>query len=145
MKNQFANQRITPRDPIPLPVDASASPLLDKVGQPIPPRLVPLWSRAGEVQDLLTALSRIKSAISSARETKDPLFSEVNFPTVEAELKTAYDHIKVAIPYALCPTCRGNLTATCAACAHKGFLSQFRWDRCVPQETKTLIAKSLQP
>ena len=44
------------------------SQVLDGTGWPIPTQLIPLWQRTGEVQELLTVLSRIKGALRSAQE-----------------------------------------------------------------------------
>ena len=50
------------------------SQILDGTGWPIPTQLIPLWQRADEVQEMLTALSRVKGALRAAQENKDKLF-----------------------------------------------------------------------
>lgn len=108
----------------------------DATGWPIPTQLIPLWQRADEVQEMLTALSRVKGALRSAQENKDKLFAEVNFSSALSQLDQAWTDIKTAKPFAVCPTCQGQLPDKCTLCKGRGLISEHRWNTCVTREDK---------
>ncbi len=129
--------RLTPPPPPPTEV-------LDATGWPIPTHLIPLWQRAGEVQEMLTALSRVKGALRSAQETKDKLYAEVLFSSALSHLDQAWQDLKTAKPFAVCPTCQGQLPDRCLSCKGRGFVSEFRWNTCVTREDKEFRARAKQ-
>jgi hypothetical protein len=90
------------------------------------------------VQDLLTAVSRVRVALRDAHEAGDALYAEVDHQGALAALDTAYDAIKATAPYAVCPWCRGQspMQRECRGCGGRGVLGQFRWDTIVPREMK---------
>ena len=112
------------------------SQVLDATGWPIPTQLIPLWQRADEVQEMLTTLSRVKGALRTAQETKDPLFSEVLFSSALSHLDQAWQDLKTAKPFAVCPTCQGQIPEQCRMCQGRGLISEFRWNTCVTREDK---------
>ena len=112
------------------------SQILDGTGWPIPTHLIPLWQRTDEVQEMLTALSRVKGALRSAQENKDKLFAEVNFSSALSQLDQAWTDIKTAKPFAVCPTCQGQLPDKCTLCKGRGLISEHRWNTCIPREDK---------
>lgn len=116
--------------------------VLDATGWPIPTQLIPLWHRAGEVQDLLTALSRVKGALRSAQEDRDMLFAEVNFSSALSQLDQAFTDVKTAKPFAVCPSCQGQVPENCTLCRGRGLLSEYRWNACVTREHKEFRAKA---
>ncbi len=116
--------------------------VLDATGWPIPTQLIPLWQRAGEVQEMLTALSRVKGALRSAQETKDKLYAEVLFSSALSHLDQAWQDLKTAKPFAVCPTCQGQLPDRCLSCKGRGFVSEFRWNTCVTREDKEFRARA---
>ena len=128
------------KPPLPLP----PSQILDGTGWPIPTQLIPLWQRAGEVQEMLTALSRVKGALRSAQENKDKLFAEVNFSSALSQLDQAWTDIKTAKPFAVCPTCQGQLPDQCTLCKGRGLISEHRWNTCVTREDKEFRARARQ-
>jgi len=113
----------------------------DSVGRVIPDDLVTLWERKGEVQEVLTALSQVRSAIRAAQHGRDPLYSEVNYSAALAHLDQAYTAIQVATPYAVCAFCQGH---GCKACVNRGLMSKFKWDTIVPEEHKRAIEQAVQ-
>jgi hypothetical protein len=115
--------------------------VLDKTGWPIPQKLVPIWERAFEVQELLTSMSKIKGALRGAQQDKDILFVEVNFASALAQMDQAYADVKTALPFAVCPTCQGNTPDVCQLCKGRGFISEHRWSTVVPAETKAMRQK----
>ncbi len=118
------------------------SQILDGTGWPIPTQLIPLWQRADEVQEMLTALSRVKGALRSAQENKDKLFAEVNFSSALSQLDQAWTDIKTAKPFAVCPTCQGQLPEKCTLCKGRGLISEHRWNTCVTREDKEFRARA---
>jgi len=112
------------------------SQVLDGTGWPIPTQLIPLWQRADEVQDMLTTLSRVKGGLRTAQENKDKLFAEVNFSSALSQLDQAWTDIKTAKPFAVCPTCQGQLPDKCTLCKGRGLISEHRWNTCVTREDK---------
>ncbi len=121
------------------------SQVLDATGWPIPTQLIPLWQRSGEVQEMLTTLSRVKGALRTAQETRDKLFAEVNFSSALSQLDQAWTDIKTAKPFAVCPTCQGQLPDQCTLCRGRGFISEHRWNTCVTREDKEFRFKVRQP
>jgi len=114
---------------------------VDGVGRRIPEHLVELWGRGQEVQDMLTALSRVRVAIRKAQDTEDPLFTAVPYSAALAHLDQAYDCVQVAKPYAVCAFCQGQ---GCKACGQRGLLGKFRWDTTVPREHKEAVARMVE-
>lgn len=124
----------------------AVSEVCDKTGLPIPAKRLELWNRRQEVQDMLTALSRIKCTIENAHEQKDVLFAEVNRSGVRADLVNAYNQVELALPYAVCPSCQGHVAGgTCRLCDSRGLISEFRWKQGgVTIEAKAMRAKQVE-
>ncbi len=118
------------------------SQILDGTDWPIPTQLIPLWQRADEVQEMLTALSRVKGALRAAQNNRDKLFAEVNFSSALSQLDQAWTDIKTAKPFAVCPTCQGQLPDKCTLCRGRGLISEHRWNTCVTREDKEFRAKA---
>lgn len=116
--------------------------VLDATGWPIPTQLIPLWQRAAEVQEMLTGLSRYKGALRAAQDSKDLLFAEVNFSSALSQLDQAWYDIKTAKPFAVCPTCQGQLPDKCTLCKGRGLISEHRWNTCVTREDKEFRARA---
>jgi len=112
------------------------SQVLDGTGWPIPTQLIPLWHRADEVQEMLTTLSRVKGALRTAQDNKDKLFAEVNYSSALSHLDQVWTDVQTAKPFAVCPTCQGQLPDKCTLCKGRGFISQHRWNTCVTREDK---------
>ena len=120
------------------------SQVLDGTGWPIPTQLIPLWQRAEEVQEMLTTLSRVKGTLRTAQDNRDKLFAEVNFSSALSQLDQAWTDIKTAKPFAVCPTCQGQLPDQCTLCKGRGFISEHRWNTCVTREDKEFRFKARQ-
>jgi hypothetical protein len=116
--------------------------VVDGTGWPVPTHLIPLWQRAGEVQELLTILSRVKGALRTAQEKQDKLFAEVSFSSALSQLNQAWTDIQTAKPFAVCPTCQGQLPDNCTLCRGRGLISEHRWKTCVTSEDKAFRAKA---
>ncbi len=118
------------------------APVVDGTGWPIPTHLIPLWQRMDEAQEMLTTLSRVKGALRTAQEAKDKLFTEVNFSSALSHLDQAWTAIKTAKPFAVCPTCQGQLPDQCTLCRGRGLISEHRWNACVTREDKAFREKA---
>ena len=120
------------------------SQVLDGTGWPIPTQLIPLWHRADEVQEMLTTLSRVKGALRTAQENKDKLFAEVNYSSALSHLDQVWTDVQTAKPFAVCPTCQGQVPDKCTLCKGRGFISQHRWNTCVTREDKEFRFRAKQ-
>lgn len=118
------------------------APELDKTGWSIPPDLLPLWSRRGEMLAVANSMSGVKCAIEKAVADEDPLWRVVNNGTVLEAVKL-YNTLKLSVPYAVCAKCQGKTTRNCDACKGTGLVSEFFWKQCVPKEDKAMRAKIL--
>jgi len=114
---------------------------LDKEGVVIPRNARDFWGRAQEVQDILTTISRICSALKKAKADKDNLFLESDLDRANSDLGNAYTNISASKPYAVCPTCGGK---GCKTCFSRGVVGKFRWDRQIPDETKQAHLKEIK-
>jgi len=110
------------------------------MGRRIPDHLLELWGRRQEVQDMLTALSRVRGVLRTAEASGDPLYSDVPFSSGQAHLDQAFNAVQVAKPYAVCAYCQGH---GCKACGQRGLLSKFRWNT-VSRELKEAVARIIE-
>ena len=137
MRPSDANGTAHPTVPPPPP-----SQVLDATGWPIPTQLIPLWQRADEVQEKLTVLSRVKGALRSAQDERDPLYAEVNYSSALSHLDQAWADLKTAKPFAVCPACQGQVADKCTLCRGRGLISEHRWNTCVTREDKEFRFKA---
>jgi hypothetical protein len=121
-------------------------PVYDRTGFPIPQPAPAMttWLRAEEVQTMLTALTRIKSVIVGSDGGKDLLYAEINMSTLIADLTSSYSGLKVAMPYAVCPTCQGRVLSPCDTCNGRGMISEFYWKHKVPDKTKEIRERAVE-
>jgi hypothetical protein len=118
--------------------------VVDGTGWPIPTQLIPLWQRADEVQEMLTILSRVKGALRSAQDKRDPLYGEVNYSSALSHLDQARADVKTAKPFAVCPSCQGQIPDKCTLCCGRGLISEHRWNTCVTREDKEFRFRAKQ-
>lgn len=116
---------------------------LDKLGHEIPESIELDWNRAAAAKQYLDALSKIKCFIDKGVEEDDVIFREVNANLV-ATLKNAYSEIKRILPHAVCVTCHGHHRSKCTGCRGRGFMSEFMYAVCVPEDIKKIRALSLK-
>ena len=86
--------------------------------------------------------SRVKGALRTAQENNDKLFAEVNYSSALSQLDQAWTDIKTAKPFAVCPTCQGQLPDKCTLCKGRGLISEHRWNTCVTREDKEFRFKA---
>jgi hypothetical protein len=112
----------------------------------IPESVVPLWDDAAEVQGQLNAISTLGGILKSAEEKSNLIFVEINFQSAKSAIGQLYADWKRARPHAVCPQCLGEPAVKSKECQCKGrgFVSEFFWDSCVPQEVKDLRSAVLK-
>jgi len=106
---------------------------VDKIGRAIPPELRPLWERRHELQDMVNAVSKLRTTIRAAQDSQDPLFLEMNFSSTLNLADRLYQELAAVVPYCVCPSCQG---IGCRACKGRGLMGEFRYDTCVPKKLK---------
>jgi hypothetical protein len=116
--------------------------VVDATGWPIPTQLIPLWQRAGEVQEWLSVLSRLKGVLRSAQENRDMLYAEFNFSSALSQVEQLRADFKTGKPFAVCPTCQGQVPEKCTLCRGRGLISEYRWNTCVTREHKEFRTKA---
>lgn len=118
----------------------------DGTGMVIPESLHSLWHRRTEANELVTYLSAIRGKVNRVddQEKPDALFAEVNFGALKAALDQAFQHLCVAVPFAVCPTCQGKVPENCGTCKGRGFVSEFFWKHCVAEEVREMRAKTIE-
>ena len=119
-----------PPDPDDIPMGPVGA--IDKTGRPIEGQVAEAFARRQEIQDLMTAVSKVKTAVLKAVEAKDPLFADLNPSRFEAEANSLHHQLRSAMPYAACPYCRA---AGCKACHGRGWVGEFVYERA-PRELK---------
>lgn len=115
----------------------------DFTGFKIPVKVRDLYYREKDVTSLITYLVSVKLALEKAQQADPPdkLWVEVNFSSARAHIDQAIADLRVAIPFAVCPSCAGESLDNCGTCKGRGFVSKFFWSQCVPQEQKDLRSK----
>lgn len=121
---------------LPPPPFKPATEVTDKEGWPVPKDLVDLWNRGREADELLKAVSELRSKLKKAEESKDPLFAEANFNSMQMSLDSVYSDLKRIKPHAVCTACNGKLSKTCTLCHGRGLISKFLYDACAIKEHK---------
>jgi hypothetical protein len=112
----------------------------DRTGFEIPPEspAMATWLRVDEINSMLTALRRIITEVGTACDKKEPMFAEINTSALVADLTSSHALLKVALPYAVCPTCQGRVLSPCTTCNGRGMISEFYWKHKVPEKTKEI-------
>jgi hypothetical protein len=117
--------------------------VLDDAGYSIPDEALKFWHRRQEVQDILTAISDLKSQVLEGRRALDPQFLAMGQNTA-INLEAAYTHASQAKPFAVCTQCMGtpSLQPTgCGLCHGTGMISKHTWNHVSREEVKKLRAK----
>jgi DnaJ-class molecular chaperone len=73
-------------------------------------------------------------------DSGDLLWAETKFQEAICGIEQAIATTRAAIPYAVCPTCQGKDVKGCTICNGRGFISEFRYKTCIPEEIKALRA-----
>lgn len=114
----------------------------DETGYPIPKKALVFWLRKQEIQDLLTHISKARSALRNVKVDDDPMFVETNMGGCIADLNQAYNRLQTSLPHAVCPNCQGQTPDHCQLCKGRGLVSKFLWDTAIPEELKAIRQKA---
>lgn len=119
---------------------------VDATNHPVPDEIIAHWDASlTESTRLLTLVSETRSRLKVAQDRREPMFRRLNINDAIGKLDLVYAEIKLAKPYAVCPECQGVEThkgeiatenTRCGSCQGNGWVSQFYWDTCVPEEIK---------
>lgn len=107
------------------------------------------WMRSQEIQEMLSAISKIKAKVERGcspgnPKDADPVYTEINFSAFVADLQSSFQLLKVALPYSVCPTCQGRVLSPCSTCNGRGTISEFYWKHKVPEKTKEIRERAVQ-
>lgn len=106
---------------------------VDSRGVPVPADKMALWARRFELDELTTAISKLRVAFKKAYADHDPLFAHVDPQMTGVRLDAVYHSIASGKPWCVCPMCQG---ASCRACKGTGFMGKFQFSQHVPAELK---------
>jgi hypothetical protein len=114
------------------PLPAAPSGVTDHFGRPVEGRAAEAFAAAGEIQAMLTSLSRTKATVLDGVHDGRPVFDHMHLTQFQTQLQALYTTVKFAMPYAACPYCRG---AGCKVCKKAGWIPQPIYNR-LPAEFK---------
>lgn len=115
---------------------------VDNTGVRITVEALPYWQRKQEVQDFLTAISRLRSLLKEREEDGDRLFEFVA-PHVREGLASAYTSMTNAMPHAVCLECEGHPSLNkCAFCHGTGLISKYAYEVQSNQDKRRIREKA---
>jgi hypothetical protein len=127
------------------PKAASSKEVKDPLGRIIPTAVLKYWNRAEEPKILMKSIDEVAKHLKSASDHKDPMYGELHFQGVMADLGKVMDNLKTVIPYCVCTLCQGHPEmqpkGECRLCYGRGLISKFRYDVLVTKETKAIVEK----
>jgi hypothetical protein len=136
-----------PPDPNDIPLDMPNAPqsgaataagapaaevVTDRVGRAVEGKVAEAFRRRHEMQALVLAVMKVKSAVLKAVEAKDSLYTDILPARFQADCGNVIRQLKAAMPYAACPYCRA---AGCKACHGRGWVGELAWN-AAPKELK---------
>jgi hypothetical protein len=110
----------------------AAEVVTDQVGRPVEGKVAEAFRRRHEMQALVLAVMKVRSAILKAVEAKDPLYTDILPTQFQADCNNVIRQLKAAMPHAACPYCRA---AGCKACHGRGWIGELAW-KAAPRELK---------
>ena len=106
---------------------------LDRFGREISPELQPLWDRGAEVRELCALVNQVKSVLGYGWYKNDPLWRDMDHPSLQELASNLLKKIQVAEPYCVCPLCRG---CGCKTCSGRGLIGERTYIYDVPDALK---------
>lgn len=107
---------------------------VDQVGNPLPRKesIRTAFQRRGEITELMTTVSRLKSHVLKVQENDDPLFAELNVSRFQADCGNLHRALRAIRPHAVCPYCQAQ---GCKACLDRGWVGEFTYEHA-PKDMK---------
>lgn len=155
VREELENKKVIPKTPVrigsdgrsfevePPRVTTSKDIVVDTFGKPIPKAVVKFWNRSEEPKEMIRQVSNIVKFFKGVEQEKDPMYGEINFTGLFADLGKIVADIKTVIPYCVCTQCQGHPESQpkseCRLCLGRGLISKFRFDTAVPQEIKDIM------
>ena len=128
-------------DAIPIGKPAAAPVVKDQLGQVLGGNVANAFARRQEIQDLMTAVSRIKTSVLDAKEKDDPLFADIVASQFQADAMNLHRQLRATLPYAACPYCRQT---GCKVCFGRGYVGEFTYS-AAPSDLKAADAPAPTP
>lgn len=117
-------------------ITAGPEPVFDELGIKVPANAMPMWSRRNEVLAMMKDLSEIKTQIASSQKADDLLYVEVCNSTL-ADLSRCREGVSYALPYTVCPDCKGQTIDKCGLCKGRGVISKVLY-QTVPADVRAM-------
>lgn len=117
-------------------ITAGPEPVFDELGIKVPANAIPMWSRRNEVLAMMKDLSEIKTQIASSQKADDLLYVEVCNSTL-ADLSRCREGVSYALPYTVCPDCKGQTIDKCGLCKGRGCISKVLY-QTVPADVRAM-------
>lgn len=108
-----------PKQPNEKPPVKKKIPACDSLGQVLPENLISIFSRVPELKELYAEVERVRLKIESKVESEDGLYRHIRKQQLDTDLNNAKRAIKFALPYAICPYCKGS---KCEKCGGAGWM-----------------------
>jgi hypothetical protein len=116
----------------------------DEIETPLPDEAIP-WGpdseRAREVQDVLSAITKLKSIVVNGQRDRVLQWLKVS-NSIADSFASLYSLISEAKPYAVCTTCMGSPSLQpegCNFCKNTGLISKWQWDTQSRKEIKDMM------
>lgn len=98
-------------------------PLTDSVGEIVPEKLIPVFSRINEIKILIHQLNKLLKVVKEGQARNDPLWSFCKLNPLEVETANVKRNLRFTIPYSVCLYCSGEGKG-CRACNEMGFTNE---------------------
>jgi hypothetical protein len=115
----------------------------DLIGFPIPAALMPRWEQRQEVQDRITAASKLRCALEeiAGKGHQNPLYGAFDWAGMIRTIGQLQFHLGQCKPEVVCYECDGDylklkaskggdgITRHCHACNDRGFITWSQWEK----------------
>ncbi len=110
--------------------------LLDSLKQPVPPGLIPVFSRAKDFRAIINGINQLKRLAKEISESRGG--RQLRLQAFEVDMNNAKRTVEFDIPYAVCPVCKGDAKSRKpkCPCQDKGWLTKSSYECCLPKEYK---------
>jgi hypothetical protein len=113
--------------------NGETEPLFDSLDMPVAPGLVPVFRKAREFQDIVNQLNAINRQLGELH--KHAAGARLNLQAAQIDLSNLKEGVSSAMPYAVCPVCKGiaKTGKLNCPCKERGWLDKTSY-HALPQE-----------